>query len=170
MWDCGSIIDALIRREGGWVNHPADAGGPTKYGITQQTLSEHRGIEVTAADVRELTEAEAREIYRRRYVEEPRFDELQDPALRELVIDCAVQHGVSRSARWLQAAAGVAADGVVGPVTLQAVNGADGGKLYRTMLGRRARFYGSILMLRSDNWHFASGWMARLSEFIEATP
>ena len=29
------MIDALIDREGGYVNHPADKGGPTCFGITE---------------------------------------------------------------------------------------------------------------------------------------
>lgn len=37
------MIDAIIRREGGYVNHPADRGGPTRYGITMATLSEELG-------------------------------------------------------------------------------------------------------------------------------
>ena len=29
------LLDALIEREGGYVNHRADRGGPTRYGITE---------------------------------------------------------------------------------------------------------------------------------------
>jgi len=42
--DAANVIYDLIEREGGFSNHPADKGGPTKYGITQQTLSEWRGV------------------------------------------------------------------------------------------------------------------------------
>ena len=34
-----AMITDVIRREGGYVNHPADKGGPTKYGITHKTLT-----------------------------------------------------------------------------------------------------------------------------------
>ena len=33
--DVDELIDELIEREGGYVNHPADRGGPTKFGITE---------------------------------------------------------------------------------------------------------------------------------------
>ena len=32
--DIDSLIDGLIDREGGYVDHPADKGGPTCFGIT----------------------------------------------------------------------------------------------------------------------------------------
>lgn len=33
--DVDKLIDALIEREGGFVSHPKDRGGPTRYGITE---------------------------------------------------------------------------------------------------------------------------------------
>jgi lysozyme family protein len=39
--DEGDLIDALIDREGGYVNHPADRGGPTRYGITEAVARAH---------------------------------------------------------------------------------------------------------------------------------
>ena len=61
-----TILDEIIRREGGYVNHPADRGGPTNFGITAQTLGSWRklGRPATTAEVRALTEAEARAVYR----------------------------------------------------------------------------------------------------------
>jgi len=70
-----SLIDDIIRREGGFVNHPADRGGPTKYGITAKTLGNWRqlGWLATSDEVATLTESEAREIYRHRYILAPGF-------------------------------------------------------------------------------------------------
>ena len=39
--DVGTLIDALIEREGGYSNHPADRGGPTKFGITEAVARAH---------------------------------------------------------------------------------------------------------------------------------
>jgi|GEM_PF-4548155 len=46
-----TLIDRLIDREGGFVDHPADRGGPTKYGITLRTLSKWRGYPCSREDV-----------------------------------------------------------------------------------------------------------------------
>lgn len=34
-------LEELIKREGGYVNNPADRGGATKYGITQAVAREN---------------------------------------------------------------------------------------------------------------------------------
>lgn len=61
------LISDIIQREGGYINHPDDRGGPTNWGITQATLSRHRGHSVTADEVRALTQGEAATIYRALY-------------------------------------------------------------------------------------------------------
>lgn len=161
------ILDDIIRREGGFVDRPEDKGGPTKYGITQQTLSEWLGREASREDIEKLPVGVARNIYRELYIERPRFDGIRNDRLRALIIDCGVNHGVRRATRWLQREVGVVPDGVVGPKTLAAVNAyADQDRLYRRILARRARFYGRIITRRPSQAVFAAGWMNRLAEFI----
>ena len=59
------IIKEIIRREGGYVNHPNDRGGPTKYGVTHKTLSRYLKREASIEDVKHMTEETAYEIYER---------------------------------------------------------------------------------------------------------
>ena len=162
-----AIIDSIIRREGGFVDHPADQGGPTNYGITQRTLKQYRGRSVTVGDLGALEEGEARLIYQRLYISGPGFDRITGQRLRALVIDCAVNHGPSRAARWLQAAVGTRVDGVFGPLTLAAVNAAEEETLYKRVLAQRCRYYGQIIARDHSQAAFAGGWAARLAEFIE---
>lgn len=161
-----AIIDEILAAEGGYVDDPDDRGGPTHFGITQATLSEWRGEQASRQDVRALTEDEAREIYRHRYLEEPRIDEL--PArLQPLLVDSAVQHGTGLAVRWLQEAAGTTTDGVIGPVTLEAVRDAPVPDLYRQVLAKRIRYYGWIISNDHSQARFALGWMRRVSRFVE---
>lgn len=165
-----SIIDDIIRREGGFVNHPADRGGPTKFGITQDTLTLWRKRLATVDDVRNLAEDEARSIYLKNYITAPHFDQINDPALQALVVDCAVNHGVQATAKWLQGILGVTKDGVIGPVTLAALSKRDGALMYRSLLAQRCRVFGQIITRDPSQAAFAAGWLARLAEFIEETP
>ncbi len=66
-----AMIDDVIRREGGFVDHPADRGGPTKFGITQAALARYLGRAVTAAEVDALSPDQAKQIYRRDYYQAP---------------------------------------------------------------------------------------------------
>jgi lysozyme family protein len=159
-----TIIDNLIRREGGYVNNPNDKGGPTKYGITLDTLSQYRKQRCTAADVAKLGEAEAREIYRRRYVAPLAW--IIDAAALGLAVDMAVNHGGMSAARMLQRAARVKDDGVIGPATKAAVNGMAPTALFRRLLAERVKFYGRIVQADRSQAVFIAGWLNRVAEFL----
>lgn len=178
-----AIIDAILRREGWprYTNRSSDRGGPTKGGITLDTLASWRKRPVTAVDVEALDEAEVRAIYRARYIEQPGFAKIADATLRNLVIDSGVNHGVSRASVWLQEAVNDLAgkpllklDGAVGPTTLAAVNGADAKALWRIVFTTRMCFYGDLISGdarkrgRTDDQALnAAGWLNRLAEFME---
>jgi lysozyme family protein len=161
------IIDEIIRREGGFVDHRADRGGPTKYGITQATLAAWRGHPVSADDVRILTVDEARAIYRARYIRDPGFDRIADPQLRALLVDCAVLQGPSRAVVWLQRACGVTADGKFGPLTERVANELAPRLLRARITASRARALGRLITDDPKQAAFAAGWMNRVAEFIE---
>lgn len=163
------IIEGILRREGGYVDHPADKGGPTNHGITQATLAEWMGRPASADDVKRLTEHEAREIYREQYIVKPGFLGIESEAVRALVIDCAVNHGVKQAVKLLQNAARVFPDGILGSVTLGAVNRMTASALYRRLCAQRVRLYGRIITSNPSQAVFAEGWANRVAEFIEAT-
>lgn len=159
------ILDEVIRREGGFVDHPHDRGGPTKYGITWATLAAWRKRPVTLEDMRALTEDDARAIYRRQYVEGPGFDQVADPALRGLLVDYGVHSGPSRAIRDLQQAARVTVDGVIGPETVRAIDRIGPDVLRRAVLKARGEYLARLLSDPSQRV-FAGGWLRRLLEFV----
>lgn len=163
------VLGEIIRREGGYVNHPADRGGPTKYGITAQTLGDWRKLwrAATAEEVQQLTEAEARDIYRKRYITDPGLDQVSHPALLHLLVDSAVHSGPKRAVRWLQGALGVKQDGFMSAETVMALAGADQGAIYGKVLGQRMRHLGRLITSDPKQAAFAAGWMNRLAEFVE---
>ena len=173
------VIDGILRREGRvYTNRAADRGGPTKFGITQATLSRWRRKPVTAEDVRNLTEAEARAIYMVEYVQPWQW--VTDDELRALLVDWGVTSGFSRPARALQTVIGAAVDGITGPETQRLTRAAlekDADGLYADVLAARMRFYVDIALndpplrvLLSVNptmqIHNLRGWLNRCAEFI----
>jgi len=147
----------VLRHEGGYVDHPDDPGGATNFGITLATLQGWRGLGVTKADVKALTRGEAGALYRTRYWDHCRCDELPEP-VAFMVFDAAVNHGTTRVARLLQEALGVAADGRIGPVTLGAAQAAEPSALVTEIAARRMVFYASLSHFRT----FGLGWSRRL--------
>lgn len=162
-----AIIEDIIRREGGYVDHPNDRGGPTNWGVTQATLSDWRGRPVTAEDVKRLTEAEAREIYRERYLTLPKLHLVNDAKVRALAVDCAVNHGPAQAVKLLQLAARVFPDGILGLKTEEAVNRMTPSALYARLCASRVRYYGQIIAKDPSQAVFAAGWANRIAEFIE---
>lgn len=159
------ILDALIHREGGFVDLAADQGGPTKFGITQKTLAAWRGSPVTVDDVAGLSVEEAKRIYLAKFVTEPGFESLPDP-LRELVVDCSVNHGPTRAIELLQRAIGAGVDGVFGPKTKERLAKFDTREVFKRLVAERVKFYGRIIRLNPSQAVFSEGWANRAAEFI----
>lgn len=160
------IIDGILRREGGYVDHPADKGGPTNHGVTQATLADWRGKPVSVDDVKQLTENEARDIYRETYIVRPGFLGIENEAIRTLAVDCAVNHGVKPAVKLLQEAARVFTDGIFGNNTRDAVNRMTAAVLYRRLCAARVELYGEIVTNNPTQAVFAKGWAKRVAEFI----
>jgi lysozyme family protein len=121
----------------------------TKYGIS---AAAYPGL-----DIETLSEQDAEDIYRRNYYEPLHGDELKLPVVLVL-FDGAVNAGLRRAVIWLQQAASLPADGVLGAQTLAVVNAADALVLAREMLARRLNFYASL-----PTWtDFGLGWSRRV--------
>lgn len=118
------IISDVLVQEGGYSDHPADKGGATNFGITAKVLGEWRrlGRPASREEVRALTIAEARDIYRKRYVLNYGFQRIPHDGLRAQLVDFGVNSGPSRAIRWLQRAIGMPASGVLDAATLHAVS------------------------------------------------
>lgn len=176
--DIDTVIAEIIGREGGYVNDPDDPGGPTKYGITQATLSDWRGRPVSAEDVRALGREEAGEIYRRRYFEAPRLS-LAPESLQPFLLDAAVNHGPAAAVRMLQrvladtGADGLGIDGRMGPETARAAADAYarmGSWLLAALADERRRVYFGLAAARPALAKFLDGWIARASGFDPRPP
>lgn len=144
---------ALIGHEGGYSNHQGDPGGETNWGITV-SVARQSGY---SGPMRNMPQAVAREIYRSQY-----WRYWMDGLPYQLafqVFDASVNSGPSQASRWLQRAVGVKEDGVVGKVTLAAVDNADHQKLAVLFCAARLEFLTSL-----PTWAtFGKGWARRIA-------
>lgn len=151
-------FDILLRHEGGFSDHAADPGGKTRFGITEAVAREvgYRG------DMRELPLDLAKRIYKDRYWDAVRAEELPE-AIRYAVFDAAVNSGPRQAIRWLQRAVGAKDDGIIGPQTPALVRDADPEQMVRRMLAQRLRFMAGL-----PNWPaFGRGWARRIADLME---
>jgi lysozyme family protein len=150
-------FDKLIGFEGGYSNHPSDPGGETMWGVTK--------VEATAAGytgaMKNLPKHLAKKIYRNKYWQAVRADELPD-LIRYATFDAAVNSGPVQAIKWLQRALGVTDDGVIGAKTLLAASMASADITLRKMLGQRL-----IFMAGLSGWPaFGRGWARRIAELL----
>lgn len=169
------IFTGIIDREGGYVNHPDDKGGPTCWGITEKTARAH-GYH---GDMQSLTKEQAMEIYRADYWHGPRFDEISlisNPVAIELC-DTGVNMGPSVPSKWLQEWLNVmnqkgslypdlTPDGHIGPRTVNAlkqylsIRGSEGESvLLRALNCSQGARYLELAEKREANETFIYGWM-----------
>lgn len=150
-------LEHVLVHEGGWANHPRDPGGATMKGVTLATFRRHYGSNKTKRDLRNITDAQLKKIYRRGYWDKCKCDEL--PAgVDYAVFDAAVNSGPGRSAKWLQAAVGAKQDGGIGPNTLERVDEHNPILVLDDICDRRLVFLQGL-----DTWStFGGGWGRRV--------
>lgn len=171
------LVEALIEREGGYVNNAADRGGATCFGITEAVARAHG----YGGAMRDFPRGEAEAIYRRLYWLRPQFDQVatRAPRLAAELFDTGVNMGPAVAATFLQRALtalnrsgkdypDLIPDGRIGGTTLDALDaflelrGASGGEtvLLRAMEALQGERYLRLAERRPANEAFLYGWLA----------
>lgn len=156
------IIGDVIKREGGnkATNDPNDAGGRTQYGISERSHPE-------AWTDGKVTEQEARAIYEAKYIKAPGFDRIPPSRLQEQLIDFGVHSGAAIAIQKLQALVGASVDGVLGPRTLESLNGHDLRVVNNQLVAERVKMLGRIVAKSPSQLKYLNGWLTRALEFLE---
>lgn len=153
-------LAAVLAHEGGYVNHPRDPGGATNKGVTQAVYDDWRvAHKLQTQSVKEITTAEVMAIYKHRYWDKVKGDDL--PAgVDYAAFDFAVNSGVYRAARYLQEAVGVAPDGQIGPVSLAAIRAEPAQDLVAKLCDARMAFLKRLATFDT----FGRGWSRRVED------
>ena len=160
-------FDMMIDSEGGFQDDPRDSGnqladgrkGSTNLGVTQAVWEEYVGHKVSTQDMRNLTPALVEPMYRRRYWDACRCNDLPN-GVDYLVFDFAVNAGVGRSAKTLQSAVGATPDGAIGSMTLAAVAKHSPDELIEKFSQAKEMFYRSLDTFET----YGTGWLNRVAD------
>jgi lysozyme family protein len=148
-----SAIDYVLANEGGLANAAGDVGGVTNFGISQSTYPN--------VDIRSLTRDDAKAIYAKDYW---RYDQITSQRVATKLFDAHVNMGPVRAVRLMQLALGaievgpIVADGIIGSMTIEAINAADEERLVDEFKAQLVKYY---CELSQSMPQFLLGWLRR---------
>lgn len=153
-------------RRTGYANDPDDTGGATMVGVTLVTYTAYcrkKGYpKPTIERLRAMPYAQWLDILKTMYWDRCRADEIANQSVAELLVDwvwASGKYGITIPQKTL----GVAADGIVGPVTLAAINAQDPATLFTRIMAQRKAYINRICVSRPANNKFKKGWLRRLN-------
>lgn len=158
-------FDRLIGHEGEFSNDPKDPGNwtggrfnvgvllGTKYGIAANTYPD--------LDIKNLTLDKAKEIYWRDWWLKAGAEYLTKDMVYQMW-QFAINAGMSNARRCLQRAVGVADDGLIGPVTIEAIKKMDPKDIPLRFIGFVLKHYTSL-----ENFtRYGRGWTNRSADAL----
>ena len=150
------IIEKVLEHEGGYVNDPKDLGGETNFGITKRFYPD--------VDIKNLTEEQAKEIYKRDYWDKNRVESLPQN-LWHIYFDMCVNMGKRTAVKVLQRAAvnkgrDIEVDGGLGPMTIGALKGVE----LDRVRAFRVKYYVDLITAKPEQEKFYLGWFRRATE------
>jgi lysozyme family protein len=154
MSDFNQAVQKTLIHEGGYVNNPADSGGPTKYGITQKDLPD--------INIEEITEQQASDYYAQHYWKNL-YSQISSQLLGEKIFDMGVLFGVGVAVGILQLTLGVTVDHSFGPATLEALNQADEASTLSSYKTNLVTHTFNIATAHPQDRIFLKGWNTRIN-------
>jgi lysozyme family protein len=152
-------FESLMLLEGGYSNESLDSGKETKYGICKRSYPH--------LNIKDINIDQAKEIYYRDYWSANSYDKIKSHKIAEKVFHGTVHAGPRQSHMILQRALHsvghreLAEDGVLGDMTLDAVNKSRPGYLIPALRSEMAGFYRLLIANRPSQGKFRNGWLKR---------
>ena len=168
MADITKLTDLILKWEGRFVNDPADKGGATNMGVTLATWKQvgydkDGDNDIDVEDIKLLTKNDFNKVLKI-YWDRWQADKILNQSIANILVDW-----VWGSGKWgiiiPQRILGVTADGIVGNVTISALNNKDQEQLFSDIFKERVRFLNDIVKYNKSQKKFIKGWMNRLNDF-----
>ena len=159
------LFPFILSWEGGFVNDPDDLGGATNKGVTMAAFRQYRKQcllpEPTIEDLKSISVSDVKAIMKRNYWDKWKADQIKSQGVANALVDW-LWHSGSSTIKTVQRLLGVAADGIVGSMTIAAVNGKDAQSLFDAIQKERRLYLVSICEKRPANKKFLKGWLRRV--------
>lgn len=157
------VFEEILKKEGGYVNHPNDSGKSTNFGITEAVARKH-GYH---GHMKDFPVSYAKNIYYTDYYKNPRINEIIDDKLRMEVFDTAVNCGTKTAIKFLQESfnlinpgSPLSIDGIIGHQTLKHINNYKSqNRLLVLCNALQAEYYLKITRNNEKNESFIFGWL-----------
>lgn len=166
MADAKKLFPFILKWEGGFVNDPNDLGGATNMGITINTFVRWRKSQKkdvpTVDDLKKISKEEVFEIFKAEYWDKYKADQIKNQKVANCLVDWLWLSGLPAIKR-VQTMLGLKADGLVGPLTIGAINKTNTTKLLSMLYKDRENYIDAICKARPANEKFRKGWMNRLN-------
>ena len=182
MSDFTKCITKTLRYEGvsssseGYVDHPNDRGGATKYGISYSFVKDTGNVEffdmngdlkIDKRDIQLLTFEKAVEAYKKYFWDVFELDDIEENEKAFLVFDAAVNHGIKGAAKLVQRALNVCGcslkvDGIYGPKTKKALQDCAVEDFIAAFQSKRTSLYQAIVANNPSQKVFLNGWLNRV--------
>lgn len=161
------LVPHILKWEGGFVNDPNDLGGATNKGITIGTYTDYcrrKGYPRPTIDrLNRISEKEWYEIFKTMYWDRCRADEIKSQNVANMLVDWYWGSGI-HATKAIQRIVGVTPDGIIGRVSLEAINKSDPVTLWASLRCARREFYHRIAHARPANRKYLRGWLNRLND------
>jgi len=165
--DFKAALAYVLENEGNFVANPSDRGGPTNYGISTPTLTKYLGRAATVDDIKNISMATVESIYRQSYWNAIKGDAIKEQSTATYLFDMAVLMGPPSAARLAQAALGLKADGIIGPLSLAKFN-ATAPSVFALVFSKACiRALVAIAVANPSQLVFLSNWVRRADEMTD---
>lgn len=159
------LVPVILKHEGGFVNDPSDLGGATMKGVTLKTFRQYYGADCSIDELKKITDEQWSYIFKVGYWDKMKADGINSQSVANILVDFAYNSGPITAIKRLQALLDVKVDGIIGNVTISALNAKSPLPLFGAIKQDRIKYIDQICKSRPANEKFRKGWMNRINSF-----
>lgn len=164
------LVPHILKWEGGYCNDPDDLGGETCKGVTMKTYKAYckrKGYpQPTSERLKNLSNEQFTDILKTMYWDVCKADQIESQSVANSLVDWAWNSGNATAIKEVQKILGVKADGIVGGITLSAINSHSPLPLFGKVHQARTAYIERICKARPTNNKFRVGWLNRINSLM----